>query len=108
MGFCFMQTFVGYREKKVLERVANLQDKISIFFKEQKHELVDRFSEGIWIAKLLFLAASNGNWEVGAFPALNLLICVAFVQSFLNTSLQLLLSRIGMFLAKIIAKYVID
>ena len=35
--------------------MANLQDEISIFLKEQKHELVDHFSEDIWKAKLLFL-----------------------------------------------------
>ena len=43
----------------MLERVANLRDKISIFLKEQKHELVDRFDKdirSIWIGKLLFLA----------------------------------------------------
>ena len=40
----------------MLERKANLQDENGIFSKEQKHELVDRFSEDIWIAKFLFLA----------------------------------------------------
>ena len=41
---------------KVLERVANLRNKVSAFLKEQKHELSDRFSDNKWIAKLLFLA----------------------------------------------------
>ena len=41
---------------KVLGRVVNLRDETSIFLKEQKHELVDRFSEVIRIAKLLSLA----------------------------------------------------
>ena len=40
----------------MLERVTNLRDEISIFLKEQKNEVVDRSSEDIWIAKLLFLA----------------------------------------------------
>ena len=38
----------------MLERVANLRDKVSIFLKEQKHKLVDHFSKDIWIAKLFF------------------------------------------------------
>ena len=41
---------------KVLERVVSLQNKISTFLKEQKHEFVDRFGDDEWIAKLLFLA----------------------------------------------------
>ena len=41
---------------KVLERVANLRNKVGAFFKEQKHELSERFSDNEWIAKLLFLA----------------------------------------------------
>ena len=45
----------------MLERVANLRDKISIFLKEQKHELVDRFYKDIWIVKLLFLADFFSN-----------------------------------------------
>ena len=40
----------------MLKSVASLRDEVSIFLKEQKHKLVDRFSEDIWIAKLLVLA----------------------------------------------------
>ena len=53
MGFCYIRWL---SRGKVLERVAKLQNEISTFLKEQKHELVDRFSDDEWIAKLLFLA----------------------------------------------------
>ena len=34
-----------FSQGKVLERVTNLQNEISTFLKEQKHEFVDRFSD---------------------------------------------------------------
>ncbi|XP_077969505.1 protein FAM200A-like [Styela clava] len=42
--------------ERVLKRVANLRSEVGAFLKEQKHELLKRFSDNEWIAKLLFLA----------------------------------------------------
>ena len=39
--------------EKVLERVANLRNKVGAFLKEQKHKLSERFSDNEWIVKLL-------------------------------------------------------
>ena len=55
-GLLFQSNIRWLSRGKVLERVANLRDKISTFLKEQKHEFVDLFSDDKWIAKLLFLA----------------------------------------------------
>ena len=54
-GLLFRSNMHWLSRGKMLERMANLRDEISIFLKEQKHELVYRFSEDKWIAKLLFL-----------------------------------------------------
>ena len=46
MGFCSIPTFVVYRKERCWrDQVANPQNKISTFLKEQKHEFVDRFSD---------------------------------------------------------------
>ena len=54
-GLLFHLKIRWFSRGKVLERVVNLREKINIFSKEQKHELVDRFSKHIWIAILFFL-----------------------------------------------------
>ena len=64
-------------------------------------------------AKIKLWMHRMGTGKLAAFLALNLfvkrkiLICMAFVQSFLSTTLHLFPSWIGMFLPKIIVKYLI-
>ena len=55
-GLLYHSNIRWLSQEKVLERVANLRNEVGSFLDEQNHELLERFSNNGWIAKLLFLA----------------------------------------------------
>jgi len=85
----------------------SMQGKEKVFL--DVSESIDAFKvkKGLWMHRMK-------SGKLAAFPALNLFvekkvsICTVFVPSFLNTSIHVFLSWIGIFLLTITAKYLTE